>query len=336
MKKGIISWRIAVVILFIFGMGFVTGKLTEISRINKLQGYKINISTIESDAMMSQEMSTSSDVETSTPSNVEASTPSDVETSTPSDAKPSTPSGKEESKTEEEKTEEKDLVYNSEKITSKEIQEIKNAKSAITVTIKANNDTVIEKAVFDAIKGTNKKIVVIYKEDQISFNGKDIEETKDVDVVIEKRLLTTEDKIDVKEAIEEGVLIVFKDNGKLPASATVRLTLTDEMKKIADDDKFNLYYYNEKDGVLELVQKKVDIIENSYVLLKISHNSKYILATESAISEKVPVVDVVVQEDVVSFVDDNITYLLVIGASLMVIVSVTIVLLISRKPKNKI
>jgi hypothetical protein len=161
MKKRVISWRIAVVILFIFGAGFLTGKLTEKTKLTSLEGYKINLATIESDALASEVVATPSDAEVATPSDVEVATPSDVEMATPSDVEMATPSDvematpsdvematpsdveiatspnvKNDDETSEDKnkqTQEQNLSYNAEKITSKEINEIKKAKSSITV-----------------------------------------------------------------------------------------------------------------------------------------------------------------------------------------------------------
>ena len=47
-NKNMISWRITLAIMLIFGLGFTLGKVTSIDRLAKIEGYKINI---EEDAL---------------------------------------------------------------------------------------------------------------------------------------------------------------------------------------------------------------------------------------------------------------------------------------------
>ncbi len=48
-NKNVMSWRITLAIMLIFGLGFTLGKVTSIDRLAKIEGYKINL---EQDALV--------------------------------------------------------------------------------------------------------------------------------------------------------------------------------------------------------------------------------------------------------------------------------------------
>ena len=241
---------------------------------------------------------------------------------------------KEEKKVEEKKEEKKEtrnVSYDNENITTEILNQIKTTDEITSVTINAKNNSVIKKEVFSAIKGLDKDLVINTNNDiQITMNGKDVKEVKDIDVKVNYTKLSTD--VDLKEYADEAIILNFKPNGDLPATAKIKIKITDEMKKTLNDkNSVYVYYYNETSKKLEEIATNIKIQDDSFEFT-IKHNSKYIIS-----STKIEKTNNTVSENNkdVSFLESKKMYILIIGVTLFVIILVLIIVIVDRKKKSK-
>lgn len=244
---------------------------------------------------------------------------------------------KEEKKVEEkkeekvEKKETRNVSYDNENITTEILNQIKTADEITSVIINAKNNSVIKKEVFSAIKGLDKELVINTNNDiQITMNGKDVKEVKDIDVKVNYTKLSTD--VDLKEYADEAIILNFKPNGVLPATAKIKIKITDEMKKTLNDkNSVYVYYYNETSKKLEEIATNIKIQDDSFEFT-IKHNSKYIIS-----STKIEKTNNTVSENNkdVSFLESKKMYILIIGVTLFVIILVLIIVIVDRKKKSK-
>jgi len=141
---------------------------------------------------------------------------------------------------------------------------------------------VANKAIFDAIKGTNKTIVFSNDSMQWVFNGNDLSgEIKNIDL-----------NIDVSKANgteynnkEDVLKIDFADNGILPGNARVRLK-ADYMYTLHNlSDTLFLYYLDQKNSTIEKINSSVNYIldgNDHWCQFYVNHNSSYIISSETA------------------------------------------------------
>lgn len=244
---------------------------------------------------------------------------------------------KEEKKVEEkkeekvEKKETRNVSYDNENITTEILNQIKTTDEITSVTINAKNNSVIKKEVFSAIKGLDKELVINTNNDiKITMNGKDVKEVKDIDVKVNYTKLSTD--VDLKEYADEAIILNFKPNGVLPATAKIKIKITDEMKKTLNDkNSVYVYYYNETSKKLEEIATNIKIQDDSFEFT-IKHNSKYIIS-----STKIEKTNNTVSENNkdVSFLESKKMYILIIGVVLFVIILVLIIVIVDRKKKSK-
>ena len=136
-----------------------------------------------------------------------------------------------------------------------------------------NNNTVIKKEVFDAIKGTNKTIIVYRDAIEWVFRGSDIvNETKDVDAIIEINQVSGSQY----GLTDEIVSLQFKSNGLLPGVANVRIK-SDYLYRLKGITG-NLYLYYDLGNELEETAEDLELIldgSDKWVSFPVEHNSKY-------------------------------------------------------------
>ena len=85
---------------------------------------------------------------------------------------------------------------------------------------------------------------------------------------------SNEKKIDslIKSKIKKEY-VSFDYHGKLPSSATIKIPVSN---KFNEGDELKLYYYDDKEDQIELVDSNVKVI-NGYVSFEIDHCSDYFL-----------------------------------------------------------
>ncbi|MBR1540955.1 MAG: hypothetical protein IJ629_07465 [Clostridia bacterium] len=174
-------------------------------------------------------------------------------------------------KIEKEKSDSGLLVLENDKITNDIIQKIAEQEENIFIEIYAENNPVIDSSVFEAIKGANKTISIIYYNVEWIFNGRNIVEAKTIDVSVSISYLANE----LDNVSNDGIMIDFANNGNLPGKCLIRIKSDD--LKILDNKNTNVYYFNEMENNFNKVAMQIIASGDGYYEFYINHNSKYIM-----------------------------------------------------------
>jgi LPXTG-motif cell wall-anchored protein len=166
------------------------------------------------------------------------------------------------------------------------VNAIKNAPVGSNVVVIVTNQ-LVDKAIFDAIKGIDK--TVTFKQDGLEwiFNGKDmIYETKTIDMAVNVSSLsssTTPNKAAITEKVknEDVMIISFANNGQLPGKATIKLKLDDQWLVGKDTSNIFVYYYNKDTNMIEEIASGKNVDNDGYVQFDITHNSDYIISDKA-------------------------------------------------------
>jgi len=164
------------------------------------------------------------------------------------------------------------------------LESLEEGKTAmILVDTSANN--ICPKAVFDAIKGKNRTIILNLNEFQWIFNGNNItEETKDINLKI-----TTEYSDGSESGLENEVLTVnFYPNGVLPGIANVRIK-SDYIYQIHNLTSTMYLYFLQDNNELNLESNNVNYVldgTDHWCNFNISHNSTYVIAGSEIAQQK--------------------------------------------------
>lgn len=175
--------------------------------------------------------------------------------------------------------------------TNSVVNAIKKSSDNATVTIKVDDNKKVEKDVFDAVKGTDKKLV--FTEDGIewTFNGNDISDTKSVDMTVDIAKIK-DSKSSNKEAIQQKTnnadvtVVSFADNGELPGKATVKIKLDNSWLEDKDKNNMNVYYYNESNDTFSNIANNLKVASDNYISFDVTHNSDYIISDKELTSLK--------------------------------------------------
>ena len=237
----------------------------------------------------------------------------------------------EESKQEDEKQEKnesKTVEYKVSEINSEVLSQIKNSSEITNIVVVVEKDTNISEEIFEAIKGTSKKLTINVGDNRIIFKGKDIKNPKQIDASISYNLISENDTL--KTLNQDGVVINFANNGNLPGTATIKIKLTDRMSKVLKTNSIYIYHYDEESKELSRIGTKVTYDKSTgYIEFAISHNSKYVLVNQ--------LLDANIQNassDEVSFLESGKVYIIIVSVSILVIIIVVIILIIEKKRKK--
>ncbi len=237
----------------------------------------------------------------------------------------------EESKQEDEKQEKnesKTVEYKVSEINSKVLSQIKDSSEITNIVVVVEKDTNISEEIFEAIKGTSKKLTINVGDNRIIFKGKDIKNPKQIDASISYNLISENDTL--KTLNQDGVVINFANNGNLPGTATIKIKLTDRMSKVLKTNSIYIYHYDEESKELSRIGTKVTYDKSTgYIEFAISHNSKYVLVNQ--------LLDANIQNassDEVSFLESGKVYIIIVSVSILVIIIVAIILIIEKKRKK--
>ena len=352
-NKNMISWRITLAIMLIFGLGFTLGKVTSIDRLAKIEGYKINI---EEDALAiyvpdkgsaTGSNATSGNVDedyatapNATSGNVDEdyatapnATSGNVDPDEDYATAPNATSGNVQPDEDEpvitdpvkvELDGKEKIELKNDEITADHIKYIRT--STKDVYVDATNNTKISKELLSAISAVSKNTLVVNAGgNQFVFYGSKIETVTDVDVYMNINSVANDEDIS-KVVSSTGVVLKFLDGNKFPEGTIVRVKETDLIKNTITTDA-KIYTYNAKDGSLKLVQTNIGK-EDGYYNLKISGEEKFVLVNKDAVITEGTKTDE--KKEVVEFVDSNMTYLLVIAGSIVVIFVVAAMLIANR------
>ena len=172
------------------------------------------------------------------------------------------------------------LYLDNDKITSSVISKLASINPNIIITIDANKDSIIKSDVFNAIKGSNKTILIKYNDNEWVFNGNDIKELKNIDVSLNIVKTNDSDKNDLTQMLKTGLILNFPSNGELPGKTLVRIKATESIIKYLGEKPAYVYYYDENGKKLDKVAIEIKLTEDGYYEFYINHNSTYILTTE--------------------------------------------------------
>ena len=237
----------------------------------------------------------------------------------------------EESKQEDEKQEKnesKTVEYKVSEINSEVLSQIKDSSEITNIVVVVEKDTNISEEIFEAIKGTSKKLTINVGDNRIIFKGKNIKNPKQIDASISYNLISENDTL--KTLNQDGVVINFANNGNLPGTATIKIKLTERMSKVLKTNSIYIYHYDEESKELSRIGTKVTYDKSTgYIEFAISHNSKYVLVNQ--------LLDANIQNassDEVSFLESGKVYIIIVSASILVIIIVVIILIIEKKRKK--
>lgn len=220
------------------------------------------------------------------------------------------------------------FIYNNEDINSDVLTKLYNAPSGSEITINADSNTLINEELFNAIKGKNKKLVINYKDNQIVFNGRDIDDSKTIDISMTVDSVSSNENI--SKLVSNGVVVNFPDNGNLPGKALIRVKATDEVEKILNNNVF-VYVYNESTNDFCVVDTSVKKSSDGYYEFTITHNSDYLIVNEKLDSKLVVSQS---SDNVVNFQKGNGTLLMLIAVGVAVIIAAVILIVVLEKKKN--
>ena len=229
-------------------------------------------------------------------------------------------------------TEENSYIYNNEDINNEIISKLYNLKSGSEITINADSSAIIDLELFNAIKGRNKTLTINYKDNQIVFNGQDITDPKAIDVsVIVEDIKDNDDISDL--IVNDGVVVSFADNGYLPGKALARIKATEEVEKLLNNEKLQVYYYNEDSSNFCRIANDIKKTKDGYYEFNITHTSDYVITTSKIKSSLI--VENEDDDNVVTFQKSNKIYILLILIGLLVIIGVGIIIMIQKNKENK-
>ena len=160
-------------------------------------------------------------------------------------------------------------------------EDLKKLDDNAIITIQANNVPLIDKGIFELIKGTNRTLMIEYGNTKWTFNGKDIVNPKSIEVCTEINEITK----DIKKKIKtDAVMLKFTNNGDLPGKVLITINSKD-LEEYINSEVIYIYYYNEEKNAFSKVAMEVQKNKNFYEFY-INHNSKYII-TKEELPEKI-------------------------------------------------
>ncbi len=166
------------------------------------------------------------------------------------------------------------------------IDTIKSAKDGDVITLDCTKNSTIKKEAFDAIKGTNKTLILANDGIQWIFKGVDISETtKDINTNIKIGKLDDSGNEFMLECFIEnssGLVIEFAPNGVLPGKALVKIKADYALRNFVGEKDLYIYHYQDTANSLEAIANRIEITEDGYFEFYISHNSKYIISSKKA------------------------------------------------------
>ena len=168
--------------------------------------------------------------------------------------------------------------------TSDIVKQIATQKDDAVILVDYSNKSTINSDVFDAIKGTDRTLVLESEGVQWIFNGNDM--TKDskkidlsVDVAYVSEVADGSDKSAITNVVKKQptVVLSFPENGVLPGTAKMRIKADYSMKKYLGQSGIYIYYVDNANGKMVPVAQNLSVTADSYIEFDITHCSKYIM-----------------------------------------------------------
>ena len=219
------------------------------------------------------------------------------------------------------------------------LQKIHDAKDDAVIAIDATGNPVVQKYIFEEIKGTNKTIHIESNGIEWIFNGKDIENVKDINTSIAVWYDYNYDNLE-SGYLEKALILSFAENGQLPGMATVRIKLDYKLREYIGEEVY-VYYYDKDDDKMftDILGDSIVLNDNGWFEFKISHNSDYILTNKKPdtkyIKEDKELIEA--NEEFVANKEkkSNKKLIIIVCAIVAVLVVLGIVLVVLRKRNKK-
>ena len=241
------------------------------------------------------------------------------------------------------------LYYSTEDLSDVVFETIKNSQENSIIIIDADQESTISSSLFDAIKGTQRQLIINYKNNEWIINGVDIEASKTIDVSMSTyEIKDAKVSNDLKIALDDGSYVVeFTENGELPGTTLIRLKANDLFAEL-DKETYYVYYLDENNNKLNKVAVELQKSYDGYLEFYISHNSKYVITTKKVTDEKVLGEEEKILEDNKEFESETTTkpeekkesetnmLYAIIGAGSVVIIVLIIVIICMSKKKPKV
>lgn len=229
------------------------------------------------------------------------------------------------------------VTYKNSELTSDLLTKLFESEDVKKIIINADSNAKISSDLFKAIQNKNKQLVIVYNENELVFNGKNITSLRDIDFSINIGTISTDS--DVSSLLSsKGIVINFAPNGELPGLAKVRVKATSTLKNALTGSQVYAYYYDEVNKNFTLMSQNVKLSDDGFYEFAIEHNSKYILVNDK--------IDATLlagyiassntnQKETVSFLESHKTYLVIIGVCLLAIVLIIIIVALDKRGIKK-
>ena len=150
-----------------------------------------------------------------------------------------------------------------------------------SIIIDADDYTIIPFELFNTIKDSEKDLVIRYNNNEWIFKGVDINNPKNIDVLIKIYEINASSISDnLKKALSgETVILEFPNNGELPGNVLIRIKNQELISKLKCD-KYYIYYADTENEKLSKVALDVEKTSDGYIQFYISHNSKYVISSK--------------------------------------------------------
>ena len=162
-------------------------------------------------------------------------------------------------------------------------EDIKNMEDGKTAYISYGRNDVLPAEVFEAIKGTNKTIVLESAGIQWIFNGQSITDKNikeiNLNTTIEEKYSSDSEASEELPWEQKAIILSFEDNGPLPGPAKIRVKMDYAFQNYVGAENLYVYYYDNTNKKFELVGEKLTITDDEYLEFTITHNSDFVITS---------------------------------------------------------
>ena len=163
------------------------------------------------------------------------------------------------------------------------VSQIENMGDSNTAYIYYGNNDVLPADVFEAIKGTNKTIVLESAGIQWIFNGQSITDKNikgiNLNTTIEEKYSSDSEASEELPWEQKAIILSFEDNGPLPGPAKIRVKMDYAFQSYVGTENLYVYYYDNTNEKFELVGEKLTITDDEYLEFTITHNSDFVITS---------------------------------------------------------
>ncbi len=168
------------------------------------------------------------------------------------------------------------------------VEKIRGAADGATIAVDCSELRVIKKEAFEAIRGTDKTLLLENGGFQWIFHGGDIVNPAiDLDTNVFICRLDETDNADgaVLREMTDGAAalqVQFPPNGLLPGKAVFKIKADYTFRSYLGVKDLYLYYYDPVACELDFLMKRLEVTDDGYYEFPITHNSTYMLSSQQA------------------------------------------------------